>query len=298
MLFKHYQYGRTDHDRLTSQSMAKTVTAMLIGIAVSEHAIRSIDDPAAAYVPELAGTALGGTPIRALLHMASGIAFTESYNGADDSAALGRDLFARAGPGPVAAVSRFNTRDAPPDTVWHYAGLDTEVLGLVLARATGLSLAQYLKPASGSRWAPRPMQAGPWIALGRKSRIAASTRCCGITPGSGCCWQAAGQWPASRSSRGSGCWTRRPRQARTPSWHPAVWVPAGAALGAMGTQVWLLPGARSFVLAGVHGQRVYVDPASGFVLVQTTVRVAPTRNLGDAELTALWRALLAQEAPG
>ena len=72
---------RTDRDRLTSQSMAKTVLAMLIGIAIDEGSIRSIDDAASVYVPELAGTELGRTPLRALLHMASGIAFTEVYDG-------------------------------------------------------------------------------------------------------------------------------------------------------------------------------------------------------------------------
>lgn len=95
ILYEHYQYGRTDHDRFLSQSMAKTLTAMLIGIAISEGAIHSIDDTAQAYVPELKGTEIGGTPIRALLHMASGIAFTEDYGGADDAAKLGGLLFGK-----------------------------------------------------------------------------------------------------------------------------------------------------------------------------------------------------------
>jgi CubicO group peptidase (beta-lactamase class C family) len=64
ILYEHYQYGRTDADRFLSYSMAKTVTGMLIGIAVREGAIRSIDQPATDYVPELAGTEYGGTSIR------------------------------------------------------------------------------------------------------------------------------------------------------------------------------------------------------------------------------------------
>ena len=115
ILFERYQYGRTATDRMTSQSVAKTVVAMLVGIAISEHAIRSVDDQVAAYVPELAGTELGGTPIRALLHMASGIAFTETYDGKDDDALLSRFLFSRNGPDPVAAVARFSIRTAPPE---------------------------------------------------------------------------------------------------------------------------------------------------------------------------------------
>ena len=97
ILYEHYQYARTDRDRLLSQSMAKTITAMLIGIAIAENKIRSVDDLVSAYVPGLADTEYGGTPLRALLHMSSGVAFTENYDGADDIARLGRDLFDPAG---------------------------------------------------------------------------------------------------------------------------------------------------------------------------------------------------------
>jgi CubicO group peptidase (beta-lactamase class C family) len=53
ILVERYQYGRTDKHRLTSFSMAKTIVGLLIGIAVNEGAIRSIDDLAEVYVPGL-----------------------------------------------------------------------------------------------------------------------------------------------------------------------------------------------------------------------------------------------------
>src|SRR5262249_39775744 len=71
ILYEHYQYARSDHDRFLSQSMAKTITSMLIGIAAADGAIKSIDDDVATYVTGLAGTEYGKTPIRALLHMSS-----------------------------------------------------------------------------------------------------------------------------------------------------------------------------------------------------------------------------------
>ena len=79
---ERYQYARTDRDRFTSWSMAKTVTAMLIGIAIAEGRIRSVDDRAAAYVPALAGTEYGRTSLRHLLQMSSGVRFSEEYTGA------------------------------------------------------------------------------------------------------------------------------------------------------------------------------------------------------------------------
>src|SRR6185295_18007619 len=79
ILVERYQYARTDKHRLTSFSMAKTITALLIGIAVKEGAIRSIDDLAKIYLPDLKGTEYGRTPIKALLQMSSGVAFSKVY---------------------------------------------------------------------------------------------------------------------------------------------------------------------------------------------------------------------------
>lgn len=146
ILFEHYQYARTDRDKMLSQSMAKTIVAMLVGIAVHEGAIRSVDQPASDYVPAMAGTEYGKTPIRALLHMASGVAFRESYDTTGtDNERLSQMLFGRTGPGPARAVASFNTREAPPDTRFNYAGAETEVLGLVVSAATRMPLADYLR---------------------------------------------------------------------------------------------------------------------------------------------------------
>jgi CubicO group peptidase (beta-lactamase class C family) len=93
ILYEHYQYGRSDRNRFLSQSMAKTITAKLIGIATTDGLIKSIDDDVATHVTALAGTEYGKTPIRALLHMSSGVDFKETYDGQDDIARLGRDLF-------------------------------------------------------------------------------------------------------------------------------------------------------------------------------------------------------------
>jgi hypothetical protein len=111
ILFEHYRYARTDRHRLLSQSMAKTITPMLIGVAVAEGAIKSIDDTAATYVPQLAGSEYGNTALRDLLHMASGVAFSENYDGNDDSSRLAADLGSRKR--AVDSVTQFNTGDVP-----------------------------------------------------------------------------------------------------------------------------------------------------------------------------------------
>lgn len=75
ILVERYQYGRTDRRRLASYSLTKTIVGLLVGIAIEEGTIRSIDDLAQAYVPALRGTAYGQTPIKALLQMRSGVRF-------------------------------------------------------------------------------------------------------------------------------------------------------------------------------------------------------------------------------
>jgi CubicO group peptidase (beta-lactamase class C family) len=77
IVIERYQYARHDRYRFASWSMAKTVTAMLIGIALAEGHIRSVDDPAA-YVPALADTEYGRTSLRHLLQMSSGVRFVGS----------------------------------------------------------------------------------------------------------------------------------------------------------------------------------------------------------------------------
>jgi CubicO group peptidase (beta-lactamase class C family) len=120
--------------------MAKTITAMLSGIAVSE-AIKSIDDPVATYVPQLAGTEYGKTAIRDLLHVASSVAFTENYDGNDDLSRIVPDLARKRA---VDNVSQFNTRAAASGTRFYDASAETPVLGLVLRAAIRRPVTDYL----------------------------------------------------------------------------------------------------------------------------------------------------------
>jgi hypothetical protein len=185
ILYEHYQYARTDRDRLLSQSMAKTITAMLVGIALEEKKIKSIDDLASHYVPALANAEYGGTTLRTLLQMSSGVAFSENYDGADDIAQLSRDL--TQGKDPAASVARFNTRVAPAGARFQYASSETEVLGLVLRAPPACRSRTICARRSGSRSAPRPTRHGRSTAPGRSSHSAASMRCCATMRGSAGC---------------------------------------------------------------------------------------------------------------
>ena len=92
IVLERYQYDRNPGHRFQSQSMAKSVTSLLVGVALAEGKIASVDDLARRYVPALEGHPHGETSIRHLLQMSSGVKFSEVYSGIDDVATLARPV--------------------------------------------------------------------------------------------------------------------------------------------------------------------------------------------------------------
>jgi CubicO group peptidase (beta-lactamase class C family) len=288
---ERYQYARHDRHRFTSWSMAKTVTAMLIGMAIADSRIRSVDDPAFAYVPALAGTEYGRTSLRHLLRMSSGVRFIEEYTGKDDISRLAADTFRQVGAGGVEAVTPFNVRVAPSGTRFYYASVETQVLGLVLRNAVGRPVADYLQEKI---WEPIGAEADATWLIDRAGQEAAY-----------CCINAVLRDYARLGLllAHEGNW--RGRQIIPADWiedativHPGQPQPKAtnpyAATNGYGYQVWILPGERRmFALRGVRGQAIYVDPASRLVMVHTAVR-KQARDPGVREANALWQSLVQQ----
>jgi len=287
ILFEHYQYARTDQDRFLSQSMAKTLVAMLLGIAVQEGAIASIDQPAADYVPALAGTEYGKTPIRALLHMASGVAFHEVYDAPGDNGRLNLMLFGRYNPGPAQAVSMFNTREAPPDTRFNYAGVETEVLGLVVTAAVKMPLTEYLRARIWQKMGAEADAAWTIDTTGQETAFCCVNAVLRDWARIGMMLANDGAWNGDQIVPAQ--WVRDATTPQSEFQKPGV---ATRYFG-YGYQVWLFPGpGRRFALLGVHGQAVLVDPVSKLVLVHTAVRMKASQDPAALELRALWEALV------
>jgi CubicO group peptidase (beta-lactamase class C family) len=287
ILIERYQYGRNDRHRFTSWSMAKTVTSMLVGIAIAEGRIRSVDDPAAAYVPGLADTEYGRTSLRHLLQMSSGVRFVENYSGRDDVARLAADTFLQTGPGGVEAVTPFNERAVPAGTKFSYASVETQVLGLVLRNAVGRPVAEYL---SEKIWRPMGAEADATWLVDRAGQE--STYCCinavlrdyarlGLLLAHDGNWRGRQIIPAA--------WIEEATRVRPEQGHlkPGVATPY---LG-YGYQVWIVPGERRiFALLGVRGQTILVDPTARLVMVHTAVRKQAAGG-SATELRALWQAV-------
>ena len=284
ILVERYQYARHDRHRFMSWSMAKTVTAMLIGIAIAEGRLSSVNDHAAIYVPALAGTEYGRTSLRHLLQMSSGVRFVEEYTGKDDVARLSADTYRQIGSGGVEAVRQFNVRAAPPGTKFYYASVETQVLGLVIRHAVGRPLADYLREKI---WEPIGAEADATWLIDRSGQEAAY-----------CCINA-----VLRDYARLGLLLAHDGNWRGRQIIPAAWIKEATIVrpdqpqpnaGSYGYQVWILAGERRmFALRGIRGQAIFVDPASRLVMVHMAVR-REARDPGVREANALWRSLVQQ----
>jgi CubicO group peptidase (beta-lactamase class C family) len=290
ILFEHYRYARSDQHRLLSNSMAKTITALLVGIAISEGAIRSIDDTAAMYVPELANTEYGTTPLRSLLQMSSGVAFQEkTYQPDDDIYKLHLALLGKDAVGAVAALRQFNTRDAPPGMRFSYASSETELLGLVVSRAVQMPLSEFLATRIWQRLGTESDAAWAIDPTGQELAY-----CCFIATLRD--WARLGLMLAN-----DGAWNGQqivPRQwlLDATSVSPDSYLRNTIAQSwGYGYQVWILPGdRRMFLLLGISGQDIFVDPQSKLIMVHTAVRKMPVGDPKSPEVVALWYAVVAQ----
>lgn len=296
---EHYQYDRQPGMPMRSFSMAKTFTAMLVGIALDKGLIRSLDDKALDYWPEIAASAYGQTTLRNLLRMASGVPFRELYTWTadDDNWVWGQVLYHPRNANQPQRIEEYlvarKQREAEQGQRFHYASIETEILGRVLRRATGQSIAQLTEA-----WLWQPMGAehpAHWQrsstdgAEGTAGSFNASLRDYGRF---GLLLAHDGQRGEHRIIPRTYVLEATDAQKQPPAFRPRVATP----FMGYGYQTWLLPyKTRTFALQGIHGQTIYVQPDSKIVMVQTAVHTAASGRQ-DARpyqyRQALWEGVL------
>ena len=269
ILFENYQYGRTDRDRFVSQSMVKSITGLLIGIAIADGSIKSVDDLPEAYAPGFKGSEYGSTSIRDLLHMSSGVEFGEEQEHGRDLNRLWMDMVGGSGKGTIASITQFNRRIAPAGTRFYYASIEPDVLGVVLRYATGKSLSDFLQE---NIWGPIGAEDdAKWLLdadgfelahFGFNAVLRDYARLGRLLAHDGT-WEGRQLIPAP--------WMIEATTTRPSDGYLAPGRTSPDSLG-YGYLIWLLPGTRrQFALRGSYGQLVLVDPPSKLVLVQTAL---------------------------
>ncbi len=150
-----YKLGYGPTGRWTSFSVAKSFTSTLVGAAIKDGYIHSIEDPVTRYIPGLKGSAYDGVSIRQLLTMTSGVKWNEDYT--DPKSDVAQAFTVTPDPGVDATVSymRKLPREAAPGSKWVYKTGETNLIGVLVTSATHKSLADYL---SEKIWRPFGME--------------------------------------------------------------------------------------------------------------------------------------------
>ncbi|MEU6230640.1 serine hydrolase [Streptomyces sp. NPDC047042] len=249
-----------------SMSVAKSFVSALVGIAVDEGHIASIDDAISSYVPVRPGSAYDGVSIRRVLQMSSGARWNEDYS--DPESDIWRLGAAMAGIGTLDDFVATAVAESEPGTVCRYNSGDTQVLGALVARATGRSLGEYMQEKLCE---PLGMEStGYWIvdsasremAFAGLNLTARDFARIGELYRNGGVWQGKQVVPAQWVSD-SVTVAAEHLQAGRP------WVGGHTFDLGYGYQWWLPAGDRGeFSAIGVYNQFVYVDPASRTTIVK------------------------------
>ena len=143
IVFEDYALGFGPEGRWTSFSVAKSFTSTLLGAAIADGAIASVDTPVTAIIPALTGTAYEGVTVGQVATMTSGVAWNEDYTDPDSDVAKMLAIAPVAGESQVVTYARTLKREVPAGTKWVYKTLETNLLGLIVEQAVGKSLAAY-----------------------------------------------------------------------------------------------------------------------------------------------------------
>jgi CubicO group peptidase (beta-lactamase class C family) len=272
---ERYALGFDAQGRWTSFSVAKSLTSTLVGAAVKDGAIESIDDPVTRYIPAMRGSAYDQVSVRQLLTMTSGIRWNEDY--ADPNSDVARFNNHKAEPGIDATVSymRRLPREAPAGGKWVYKTGETNLIGVLVSSATKKPLAQYL---SEKIWRPFGMEAdATWLLGGTGHEI------------SGCCIQA-----RTRDMARFGIFILGGGAGVLPADWLAIATTKQADIGAPGYGYgfqWWTYDDGSFAAQGIFGQGIFIDPKRRLVIASNGNWPKATDDAKEREREAFYRAV-------
>ncbi|MBK7880542.1 MAG: serine hydrolase [Saprospiraceae bacterium] len=168
--YEKYFEGYDRESIVPSFSMAKSVTSILIGCAIDERLIKSVDEPIINYIPELSKNGFNKVTIKHLLQMTSGIKFNESYvNPVGDAASFYYGLNLRK------EIEKMKLK-TEPGKQFEYVSGNTQLLGLVLERSLkNKTITQYLQEKI---WTPLEMEYDASWSIDRKNNGLEKTFCC------------------------------------------------------------------------------------------------------------------------
>ena len=252
---ERYGLGFDANGRWTSFSVAKSMTSTLVGAALRDGAIRSLDDKVSDYLSEMKGSAYDDVSIRQLLTMTSGVHWNEDYTDPNSDVARFNNHKPEDGVDANVSYLRKLPRAAPAGTRWNYSTGETNLVGVLLARAIKKPLATYL---SEKLWVPAGMeQQATWLLSRTGTEI------------SGCCVQA-----ATRDYARLGVFILGGARVDGKSVVADGWLAEAttkrADIGMLGRGYgyqWWTYDDGTFAARGIFGQGIFIDPKRKLVIV-------------------------------
>jgi CubicO group peptidase (beta-lactamase class C family) len=272
--FERYGLGFDTDGRWTSFSVAKSFTSTLVGAAIQDGAIGSLEDKVSRYIPDLRGSVYDEVTIRQLLTMTSGVQWTEDYEDPDSDVARFNNAKPERGVDATVSYMRALPRAHPPGDVWHYNTGETNLIGVLVSSATGKPLGQYLQEKI---WHPAGMEAAATWLQGRTGHEIA-----------GCCMQA-----ATRDFARFGLFVLANGNAGGRQIVPEDWFAEatrkqkdiGQPGRGYGFQWWTYDDG-AVAAQGIFGQGIFIDPARRLVIASNSnwprASLGPQREARDA----------------
>jgi len=251
---ERYGLGFDGRGRWTSFSVAKSITSTLVGAAIRDGYIRSMDDKVSDYIPQMKGSAYDDVSIRQLMTMTSGVRWNEDYADPNSDVAQFNNHRPEEGVDALVSYLRHLPREVPAGTRWHYSTGETNLVGVLLSQATKKPLASYL---SEKIWVPAGMeQPATWILSRTGKEI------------SGCCLQA-----TSRDFARFGLFILNGARVDGQSIVPEGWLAdattertgIGRPGRGYGYQWWTYSDG-TFAARGIFGQGLFIDPKRRLVI--------------------------------
>ena len=251
--YEKYFKGYNQESIIPSFSMAKSITSILIGCAIDDGLIKSIDEPITNYIPELKKNGFEKVSIRHLLQMTSALKFSESYFNPFGEAAsfyYGRNL--------KREVAKLKLKGTPGQKFEYVSG-NTQLLGLVLEGALKVkTVTQYFQE---KLWTPLQMEYDASWSIDKKNEGTEKTFCC-INA------RARDFAKIGRLYLNKGNWNGR--QIVSEKWveeSTKIDTRDGGA-NYYKYQWWLPSTTGDFMAEGILGQYIYVNPSKNIVIVR------------------------------
>jgi CubicO group peptidase (beta-lactamase class C family) len=292
IITERYFGGASDTSKFTSWSVGKSFTSTLLGLAIAQGKVASVDREVTDYLPELKASGYDAVPIKDILQMSSGVNFTEEYNnGTSDVNKMWTRTMVQESQS-LDDYAKSLTRLEEPGSKFVYRSVDTQVLGWLVKRTEGAPLADLL---SREIWRPLGMEHdATWLTDRSGPDGMEAAFCCinatlrdygrfGLLFLNGGRWNGKQIVPANWIEQAT-----NPQSRQVEFGHLALGYPPG-----YGYQWWLMPGGADhpYSAEGVFFQFIYVDPAHRMVIVKTSAYGDFWNSELEGETFAAYRAI-------